>query len=203
VKEKIFGPKVNLIGPLALNLSAINCHLPSIMIDAGADHKLNLPISLSIGDNDSSVNPMDIKLNPKKDASDYKHALELLPSDCDSIFAHGLIGGRLDHQLFIIGDTHQHLMNHHRIFHFYDQYDLRLCYYPAGEWELNFTGVFSLLTIHEQNIVLKGDLQYPSEGEYTHILPLTSLTLSNISFGRFKLINQRPIGLYFKDPNSV
>ncbi len=87
-----------------------------IAVDAGVRQaaRLGLQPDLSVGDWDSLRDPAllgqlkkkaHVSLSPRKDRSDFFHALSLLPPTTRSLVALGFRGGRLDHELAVLWDA--------------------------------------------------------------------------------------------------
>lgn len=187
---------INLIGPLPLNPTNINYDYESIIIDGGLNHNLKFQKQISIGDNDSSQSNLDILLNKEKDYSDFSKALEYIEPSAEQIICYGLLGGRLDHQLAIIGDTCAYLKKKYGIFHFHDESKKKLSIFSSGKWEFNTCGEFSVLTINRQIIKITGAVKYQIQ-EYTYLNPLSSHGISNIADGLFYIQCEKPAIILF------
>lgn len=187
---------INLIGPMDLDLTVVDDRLFTIVIDGGADHCLHFSPNLSVGDQDSTSQKLDCLLPADKDYSDYSKALSFIHDKTQIINCHGLYGGRLDHQLAIIGDSCRFLLKQKAKINFFQKKDIRLCILAPGKWILNHNGLFSLHSLYDQFIKIHGDIKYNLK-EYTYIHSLTSHTISNVAFGQFFVICQSPVFLYF------
>lgn len=189
---------INLIGPLPVNPSNINYDYEAIIIDGGLNHKLNFQKQISIGDNDSSQADVDILLNKDKDYSDFSKALEYIEPNIEQIICYGLIGGRLDHQLAILGETCAYLKKKYGIFHFHNQHNKKLSIFSPGKWEFNTYGEFSIQTISRQKIKIIGSVKYQIQ-EYTYVDSLSSHCLSNVASGHYHIYCQEPAIILFNN----
>lgn len=187
---------INLIGPLKLYSPIIDKSIFSIIIDGGQNHNINFPSSLSLGDQDSSNNVVDILLPRDKDYSDYSKALDYIDSQTSIINCYGLFGGRLDHQLAIIGETCDLLSRQKSKFNFYHDKKIKMCILSPGNWKFSQKNEFSLHSLAAQKIKITGNIKY-TLSEYTYIKPLSSHTISNIAYGQFEILCERPLVIYF------
>lgn len=193
----------NIIGPLEVNHSLIDINLSSLIVDGGKNHKLNLKKSFTIGDSDSSNSPCDIQLSTDKDASDLHFALEQLDADEDIIECYGFFGGRLDHQMMLIGDISNYIENKNTVFNIYSKLKLELTIYPKGVHQIKRRGLFSILSFKEQKISLFGNIKY----ELGILSPKTlsavsSQGLSNEGFGEFSLSCASSIVIFYPDNDN-
>jgi thiamine pyrophosphokinase len=191
--------QINLIGPLSIQHDIIDTHLFSILIDGGVKHNLILENSVSIGDSDSSEGiSHTFQLNPEKNRSDLAHALDLIPKQTKHVNCHGLFGGRLDHQLFILGDIHHFQMDFPASFHIFSSEKIKMYLLPAGDWSLEINSEFSILNLFEQEISLHGAVKYPIQAK-NNILPMTSQLLSNVGTGFIEIKNEKPLTIYINE----
>jgi len=188
---------INLIGPLKSDLSEVNSHDFTIFVDGGLNFKDGFNNYISVGDSDSTSLKHDIQLDPVKDESDYFHALKQIPPKTKNIFAHGLYGGRLDHQLFILGETETILIKNNFNFFFFHDNNLRILAFSKGKHEFSAHGNFSLFSFTDQKILLTGDCKYKITGFDSKIPKLSSRGLSNIGHGKVELSCESPIFVLF------
>lgn len=188
---------INLVGPMNVNSNLINKDLFSIIIDGGLNHNLKLKKFYSIGDQDSTTKKVDELLSKDKDYSDLYFSLKHIPPECSIVNCYGLVGGRLDHQLCVLGDLLEFSKIKSCIFNLYDQANLSIKIIPPGKYQIEHTGTFSVLSINDQKIFLSGDIKYKNKSEYTHIKPLSSHTLSNIADGKILIRNEFSLCLIF------
>jgi thiamine pyrophosphokinase len=188
---------VNIVGPLPLKRQIIDENLYSIVVDGGKNHQLPLKKCLSIGDQDSSHTEMDITLNKDKDASDLAFALKYIPKNTEIVRCYGLFGGRLDHQLCILGDICHYILDKKILFEFYSIDGKQLLIFPHGNWQISHKGIFSVLSLYEQAISLSGDIRFTLGTKQREVIyPLTSLTLSNEAFDHIEIQCEKPLALY-------
>lgn len=194
---------INLIGPLKLDLALIDKRFYSIIVDGGSNHEIDFPNSLSIGDNDSTSKPNDIRLPQEKELSDLAFSLKEIPQETEEVFAYGFIGGRLDHQFFILGDICHFLDAREILFNFYDQKKVLIKVLPPGSHKIVYKGVFSVLSFQSQMLKLDGDIKYKIDNKVGEsLIPYSSNGLSNEADGDILLINQKPIIMFFPDAQS-
>lgn len=187
---------VNILGPMELNKNIIDRSLFTIVIDGGLNHQVELDNSLSLGDQDSSNHELDQVIPSEKDFSDLSYGLRHIPNQTEIVNCYGLLGGRLDHQLCVIGDILDYTKTNKTQFNLYSNMTRSVIILPKGEWNFPYSGNFSVLSLKEQKVKIFGDIKYKLEKEYTHIKPLSSHTLSNEAFGSIKIINEFPISVY-------
>ena len=161
-----------------------------IFIDGGINHLRNQNFDQSdlklVGDGDSLEQPAEapflIKLSQEKDISDLKAGLDILSSKQKSIYLNGFLGGRLDHQMAVLGETHEHLMKFPSTSIFFSE-NVHLL--PAGKHRLEFKGEFSLFSLIKTLVNIEGSVKY--KGADIELRPLSSRGLSNYSNGSFNL----------------
>jgi thiamine pyrophosphokinase len=197
-----------LIGPMDMDLEItdqINNHQESsyyIFIDGGIRHRHLFPALTpdqfcTIGDGDSSlIQNFGFFLDSKKDFSDFHAALNLVPTSAKDIHLLGFLGGRLDHQLAILGPLYRMLKNReiqwkNICFEF-----SKARFFSAGTHEFNCDGVFSLLAIEDTEIILTGNCEYPVTHN-TILKPLSDLGISNVGHGMVKLQCNSPLLIIF------
>lgn len=165
--------QIHLVGPLAE--AGLRIREPVIFVDGGSQRREG-GIGITVGDGDSSLEKMDIELDPVKDYSDLAFALGLLGARFTTVTLSGFLGGRRDHELFNLGEVHHFLCS--RPLRTRVLLDDELVGYGAGQWEFTVRGTFSLATLAETAVSLSGECAYPIESG-TVIKPLNSLGLSN------------------------
>jgi thiamine pyrophosphokinase len=192
-----------LVGPMGPKLS--NSELlshPIILVDGGAHHCQKGLIW--IGDSDSNQQHVEvdffIELNPNKDISDLKAAFDLFPTR-SSLEMHlwGFLGGRNDHQLINLGESH-HFLNQHpqsKIF-FYDEIGmLRMIFASSGALNLNHRGIFSLVSLESAEVQIIGHCDYELSAP-TLLAPLSSRGLSNFAHGPIEIRSNKPLLVLFE-----
>lgn len=190
--------KCNLIGPLKINHSIINFTLDSYFVDGGVAHRryFNSPC-LSFGDGDSSKSNMDVKLNAEKDVSDTLYALNDLKNNFELIYMHGFDGGRMSHQIAIIGDILNMLESKEdRMVHFFQSNTNKWIFSSFREKSYQHCGQFSLFSLKKQKIQLK-NARFPKEDEEFQLNPICSHGISNQSESIFSIKAQLPYLLIF------
>lgn len=205
-----------LIGPKSWSASECKFSKPDylIFIDGGLSFKPLLPKniventpSFSLGDGDSlkeqSVNslpPLDMTFPEDKDKSDFSLALEHLPEELTkgretdfSLF--GLLGGRKDHEMAVLGEIHHFLLkNKFATFSLYDsQNNLEISLF-CGEKNFDFRGTFSVFSFSLSMVEIKGEVKFPTKSE---LKPFQSLGLSNQARGEFQINSSEPLLIYW------
>lgn len=185
-----------LIGPLALAAPEIPDDCPAVYVDGGTLWRGTRP-GFSLGDNDSFEGPLDLTLPKEKDFSDFHFALEQIPQQFSMIEALGFLGGRKDHELLVLGETHHFLKTRHSpsteiVF------DRDILGYSQGQWTFQHQGVFSLIAFEPTVITLTGDCKYKLS-EPKNLKAMTSFGLSNEASGVVRMTNSQPVFL-FKTP---
>lgn len=183
-----------LIGPLAISPEELNrinnFETPKIAVDGGLNHPIKG--ALSIGDGDSSGIPCDISFPPNKDYSDLKGLLDLLPHHLRQIQAYGFIGGRLDHQLGVIGEMLRFSeLSKTQVSLFGDSYIEIL---PPGKSTLQIHGTFSIISIETTKINLSGKCEF--SGENIDLSPLSSRAISNVGHGEITFSCPHPLAVF-------
>ena len=188
--------RATIVGPMPAAKAAIRAaEPPLIWVDGGVNHRnADSPHrGIAVGDGDSAAGDLDHALNPRKDYSDLAFVLQKLlhcaPAICD-ITLLGFLGGRRDHELFNLGESHHYLtaaQSPARI-----RFDNAICAYSKGEWTLSLNGIFSVLVFAAANITLTGACQYPIASA-REIKPVQSVGLSNVGFGKITLRADAPV----------
>ncbi len=197
-KSLSLAKEVTLIGPLLKKHPKKIGH-PFIFVDRGANYKKSLFSSakpgfsaFSVGDGDSSREKMDILLPSKKDFSDLKYALDLLPENVIKVNLWGFLGGRRDHEIINFGEVNNWLLKSKRetLFSFEDK-----VFATVGDFKKNIKGNFSLIVFGKTRVKIIGNCEYkliqPKE-----ITPLSSLGLSNFGKGEIKITSKRPFFIF-------
>ena len=192
--------EVCFVGPMMVNQKVLERFQPTqfIYIDGGIKH---CPDSLVepflIGDGDSAPNSnhsFSTLLNKNKNFSDLSYGLSLLTKKQTKVNLVGFSKGRLDHQLAIFGECHQHLRK------FAKQViniDDAITYYPEGVTEIHLTGTFSLFSLQSTTFEITGNVDYSLNKEL--IPPYSSKLLSNFAKGKFTVSASAPFCLIHGD----
>lgn len=195
-------PIIQLIGPMDCETEHIRNDLPTIFVDGGRRHfsEINTNLSYFIGDGDSleeaqELSDFDHKLPEEKDVSDLGYVLEQIEAN-KSISMHGFLGGRLDHQLFVMGEVH------HFIFRTGSEVSLDQSFlWPArnsanGEFDYEFDhqGLFSVGCLEESVVTIFGDCKYPVNN--IDLNALSSRGLSNVAHGKVHFKSNKPFWIY-------
>ncbi len=184
---------VLMVGPMLKPISRGKIPLPEgipcFLIDGGKNFFKGKSASvLTLGDNDSSKTPLDIVLPTKKDFSDFAFALKLLPPSVKILILRGFLGGRRDHELFNMGETHHFLKSRKETMAFFDEQIIAI---STGSYEIELQGQFSIACLEKTKIHLSGDCDY--QAKEIIFFPLSSLGLSNFSHGKIKIKTTKPI----------
>ncbi|MFG1501280.1 hypothetical protein ABMA70_13820 [Halobacteriovorax sp. XZX-3] len=190
--------KLVIIGPMALTLPYI-INSPIIYVDGGLNHRPSDDHPyLSVGDNDSNTTSdnLDITLDENKDFSDLTYALTLIPDNITEIKLFGFLGGRLDHQMVTLGSIHHFLKErkHQTRCHF----EKKIIANSSGNFSFTHEGIFSILSLEEQEITISGACDYPLNGD-KGVKTLSCLTLSNKAYGEVHITSKHPIFVYLLD----
>lgn len=180
---------INLVGPLSTKQELLKG--PILYIDGGVKHQQKFGAGFSLGDEDSSHSPLDLQLPIEKDYSDFTFALRYL-KDFKEINCYGFTGGRLDHQLAVLGEVNQFLTMANIC-------ELKLDNQIIGTNKkaisLNYHGTFSIFSFYETHFSIQGEVKY--QAEKTLIKPFSSYTLSNIGKGHFQIEASDPFFIFF------
>lgn len=163
-----------------------------------------------VGDKDSLPDELplppdlpQILLPSEKDESDLKAALNFLSQtranflNSATLFGHGLIGGRLDHQLAVLGELSLWLdelddQKKKPTIHLLDQEGKNIITIFAGLYkESRYHGGLSLFSLAPQQVKLKGGLKYL--GESIKLTPLSSRGLSNEALGPYEIEGEKAL----------
>jgi len=188
--------EVTLVGPFAA--AREEWPVPSIFVDRGSLHKTDDPLHFSIGDGDSAPLALDYTLPRDKDLSDLAFVLSHLPQNISRVSMVGFLGGRRDHELINLGEVHRFLSN--RTSAAECDLDWSVCAFSAGQWYLDFKGIFSLVCFESCMVELIGSCQFQLL-EPTKIEAVSSHGLSNQAHGALSLKCSRPVFI-FKNPFS-
>jgi thiamine pyrophosphokinase len=190
--------KIALIGPLKREKYFNLDEFHTIFIDGGSRHlKKNIQNCLIIGDGDSSPKKthFDLKLSKTKDFSDLKMALDIVAYPKRTLYIDGLVPynekeNRFDHQLANLGEFYQWTkINKGTIY-----LSSNIILLPKGKHRFLHHGPFSLMSLNQNLITLKGRCKYKIKLR-TSILPFSSHLLSNNAFGLVTLEISEPIFL--------
>ncbi|EPZ49266.1 thiamin pyrophosphokinase, catalytic domain protein [Bacteriovorax sp. BAL6_X] len=194
--------KITIIGPMALTLPYI-IDSPIIYVDGGLNHRPNDDHAyLSIGDDDSNQtsDSLDIKLEVNKDYSDLTFALTLIPNNITEINLFGFLGGRLDHQMIALGSIHHFLKV--RKLQTKCNFEKKLLVSSSGDFSFTHNGLFSLISLEEQDLKISGACDFPLSSE-KKVRALSCLTLSNKASGEVLITSTLPIFIYLLDSETL
>lgn len=183
---------VTLVGPLYRSGPLTE---PILFIDGGVAHRVNCE-GLSAGDGDSSSTPLDIALAVDKDCSDLAYALDAIPERFTQVRLFGFLGGRRDHEYFNLGAAHHFLERRSQPSAI--QFDDRIIGYTSGTWSFRREGLFSIATLNDTWLTLRGACRYPCVNR-TRFRVLDSLGLSNQGNGEIHLHNEGPVFVLFEN----
>ena len=186
---------IALVGPFFKKKHLVSLPL-YLFVDGGTRFKneVKASFSFSIGDGDSYKGPLDIALSQKKDYSDLKEALHILPSSIKTVHLLGFLGGRLDHQLFVFGDVHDFMKKRETRFYF----ERSVLGFPPGREEPDIHGFFSLTVMETGKITLKGRCDYHLNSSQ-FLPPLSSRGLDNRARGRIFIESEKPFFIFLHD----
>lgn len=194
----------SLLGPLGPELPSQLASFPILGIDGGAAFSSHL--DLWIGDGDSLLKEPSqdesypvIHLSRNKDSSDLSCALALFQESRVTLHLWGFLGGRRDHELFVLGECLHYLSESKGSkIYLYGNGAQRFALYSAGNWELGHQGLFSLGALHRPELELTGRVQYPISPA-RELPPLSSFGLSNEAHGDFQVKASNSFFIYFPE----
>jgi thiamine pyrophosphokinase len=199
--------EVILVGPIPhQNLIPFD-QSPHFFIDGGSayhhQYSLSNCLSFYLGDLDSIDDDLktsiawDQQFSAQKDESDLKLCLSYIPNSVKRIHMNGFLGGNLDHQMIVLGDLYHFLQNSPKTNIFlYENQKIIVQLSSDPETIIEHQGIFSLATLHPQNISIKGQCEY--SGDY-HLEPLSSQGLSNFGQGEFSIQHPHPLIVFYRD----
>jgi thiamine pyrophosphokinase len=197
VKEYLKAQKeVLLLGPMNTDAYLLesftieNPEIPIIAIDGGSKH-LRTP-HLSIGDGDSKKQSCSIPFETKKDFTDLEGTLKLLPSELEHIHTMGFSGGRLDHQLVVVGNLFHQVRTYNCKVSLLDAKPMFI--FPRGQNTISIKGNFSILSLFHTIISIEGECAYQVQN--IELPPFSGHGLSNIGSGDLEIKSNQPIGIY-------
>lgn len=176
---------------------------PILAVDGGASFTSR--IDVWTGDQDSLKTNLvcahQLLLKPNKDFSDLAAAFQILSKTKGEIFhLWGFLGGRLDHELFNIGEALRFISQRPgQKISFYN-YDGKIQVQVFGQGIHQFTraGTFSVATLAKTQFKLTGQCRYQIT-EFTEISPLSSFGLSNLGDGLMTLESLDPVFVLFPE----
>lgn len=168
---------------------------PVIFVDSGARLRQSGE-GISVGDGDSFAGTMDVPLNPNKGFSDLAFVLQHIPQTFRDVTLLGFLGGRRDHELFNIGESHHFLCT--RKYPTTLKFDNDIVGYSSGQWQFDRVGGFSVAVVEQTRVGITGDCLYPCP-QTTLFKPLCSLGLSNVGTGTVWINCDRPVFILFEE----
>ncbi len=177
--------KVHLLGPMPGPPLPDQWDAPLVLVDGGGRfYKGGAQQVFWVGDGDSLAPELpkqdipSLEYPEKKDLSDLKAALDLLPETCMEVQLWGFLGGKRDHELANFGEIHRFLKSRTSAkASFHDAHGLVEAR-AAGRWEINLKGRFSLLALESCQVRMFGDCEFPIDPPRM-LSPLSSLGISN------------------------
>lgn len=191
---------VNVIGPLKFPLQSVDKSLFTVFVDGGLKSKnSSFKTSISIGDMDSTNKKPDILLRSDKDRSDlYFACYEATVRGAQKLLLHGFFGGRLDHQVLMLGDLLELSQDKRCKVVMFENGVKRVEILPPGNWNFNYRGMFSVISLYEQKVRYSGGCAYPKDKEYPQIIkPFSTFGLSNYSDSDFSLDIEKSLAVYY------
>ncbi len=172
--------RVCIVGPLFDGDRTIRD--PAVFVDGGSRFR-EAGRGLSVGDGDSFSGELDHRLPVVKDYSDLAFVLASLPGRVKRLDLFGFLGGRRDHELINLGETHRYLQQRRQNSVWFDSAVIGL---SAGIWRESVRGLFSLFAFEPTEITLTGACEYPIAKPRT-LSAGCSLGLSNVGTGEVDL----------------
>lgn len=193
----LIGPAFSQQERLSLQETVAYFSGPVILLDGavnGFTHKP--PNAVVIGDGDScdqrKLDWIDVLLPKEKDQSDLGYALDHhIPQEIQYLYALGMRGKRLDHELINLGELDRFLQQRNQLC---VQWGENLWALTSGQHTFQIEGTFSLFAFTPNSIKISGAAAYPLQ-TWTEIR-LTSRGLSNRANGQVQIENQGVIFLY-------
>lgn len=189
--------QLTLVGPMFDNSHTIS--EPVIYVDRGA-HFRKAHEGFSVGDNDSSVQPLDEVISVEKDYSDLAYALSFVGENFSQIEMWGFLGGRRDHELCNLGEVHSLLKSRTRLLKVL--FDREIVAFSAGEWTFETFGTFSTFAFDPLHLTMSGDCKY-CVSEEKNYLALSSQGVSNLGYGKVHIKTDAPLFVFFSDAEEV
>ena len=182
---------LTILGPQDIDLN-FTFQEPVIYVDGGSRHKCSGGII--VGDGDSSIVEVDIKLPVSKNYSDLKFVLDSIPSSVKEIQALGFLGGRKDHELINWGEFFNFLSKREQCRLILSQ---SITLFSPGNYEVKIQGGFSLINYQTEFIKISGDCEYAYSGqpESSH----SSQFLSNIGHGLVNINSESAFSIIITD----
>ena len=171
---------------------------------------LPAPPGLGVGDADSAgeewQKAFDYIFPSDKSVSDVALALKFVPPKTENLELWGFIGGRLDHQMIVLGELsswlvdiseHQNKQVQGKIKDLHTEPALNeIDFLSSGKMSFEHQGTFSLLSLTPNEVQLQGRCRWPLKN--SQILgSLSSLGLSNQANGKVTLSTSAPAFVYF------
>jgi thiamine pyrophosphokinase len=176
-----------LIGPFFQG--ALPLAQAMVFVDRGADFRVSSE-GYSVGDGDSASVLLDQKLDARKDFSDLAYVFSHIPNQMRRITLLGFLGGRRDHELMNLAESHRLLRQRPGL---RLDFENQILGYSAGTWDLEIKSQFSLFSFEKNNLFLTGDCEYPVQG---YLQELSSHGLSNVGRGRIRLSSDAPVFIF-------
>lgn len=199
-----------VVGPMPFSWSVLRPYLKSpetqvFFVDGGLIHREKfqkhaphlLKNALSIGDGDSSKELMKIK-KTDQNISDLAFFLQTIKGkkEIETYQFVGFLGGRLDHQLFNLGELS--LFSKKLIGKIIPKIlmENKVEFLVAGTHQVNIDGNFSLGSFEVNRIKLSGHCLYQSK-KWLTLSPLSSRGLSNQGQGLIKIETLAPLAIFY------
>lgn len=197
-----------IVGPMPFPWSALKDSLDHpevqlIFIDGGLVHlkkfKSKLPhlvkTMITAGDGDSSKKSM-ILNKTSQNFSDLAFLLSKLtgksrPTRC--LFV-GFLGGRIDHQLFNLGEIALYLKKFSNLNAPYIQMDKKIVFIAAGIYQASILGIFSLASFEDNQIKITGNCEYQAK-TWLKLPPVSSRGVSNVGYGQIRIESMKPLAI--------
>lgn len=183
-----------VVGPMKFSWKLIKPHLndPHVrlfFVDGGLVHlekfekfaphlvQASKKLGMTYGDGDSSHKKMD-KKKTDQNISDLAFFLKTIPKSLSTskLLLIGFLGGRLDHQLFNLGEVN-HYMSKHQTRTSSIWMEDKIQFLCSGEHHLWIEGPFSLASFTNIEISVKGECNYKTKG----LVPLSALSSRGLS----------------------
>lgn len=181
--------QITLVGPLYEIHDHVQVEEPVIFVDGGARLRQSAE-GIVVGDGDSFGGTMDVLLKADKCFSDLAFALAHIPHTFCQVKLIGFLGGRRDHELFNIGESH-HFLRTRKLPTTID-FDHEIIGYSCGHWQFERMGGFSVVVVEETQLIITGDCRYTCP-QPTRFIPLSSFGLSNVGTGTITIKCDGPV----------
>lgn len=197
-----------IVGPMPFPRSALKDFILEadtqlIFIDGGDAHSAKFKIaapklykkSIRAGDGDSSKKKMNLK-KTSQNISDLAFVLSTLKKNQNlkRCLLVGFMGGRLDHQLFNLGEIAHFLKQYSKLSAPLIQMDNKIFFVGTGIHHALIKGRFSIASFETGKVKISGECEYVSK-KWLTLPALSSRGVRNVGFGNITIETQKPLAI--------